>query len=371
MNYSIVIDHAAAASLWHAVPELRSNFDLVDVRMTRRTMRRPAKGIIVDIDLCDLGSVRAVRALMRDTPSTLPRLFVCSAGSRREILQAHALEATETIERPVGAFALGQVLQRWDAADATLAARDPLANGLDQAMRIADCILASGERLDVDKATLEWGAGAMMSAVSSAGVRSWIDGVRCYHRPTFRHCMLVNGLAVAFAQGIGLSRGDTVQVSVAAILHDVGKARIPIAVLDKPGALDAGEMELMRLHAGYGREMVSASGEHDRAVIDAVGQHHEYLDGTGYPHGIKGARIGDLARIITIVDIVAALVEDRVYRESMTLEQALDILVGMHGKVEESLATAFRTILLDGGLGDSLLARPSQEEPPRLRAASR
>jgi putative nucleotidyltransferase with HDIG domain len=371
MNYSIVIDHAAAASLWHAVPELRSNFDLIDIRIPRRTLRRPSKGVIVDIDLCDLGSVRAVRTLLRDTPPSLPRLFVCQAGSRREILQAHALDATETLDRPVGAFALSQVLQRWDAADANLAPRDPLANGLDQAMRIVDCILASGERLDVDKATLEWGAEAMMSAVSSAGVRSWIDGVRSYHRPTFRHCMLVNGLAVAFAQGIGLSRADTVQVSLAAMLHDVGKGRVPIAILDKPGALDQDEATVMRRHVMHGREMVTASGEFDRAVVEAVAHHHEYLDGTGYPHGLKGLRIGDLTRIVTIVDIVAALVEDRVYREALPLEEALDILVCMHGKVEDSLATAFRGILLDGGEGVSLLAPAAQEEPLLRRATSR
>jgi putative nucleotidyltransferase with HDIG domain len=369
MNYSIVIDHAAAASLWHAVPELRSNFDLVDVRMPRRKLRGPSKGVIVDVDLCNLGSVRAVRMLLRDAPASLPRLFVCHAGSRREILQAHALEATETIERPVGAFALSQILQRWDAAQAMPATRDPLANGLDQAMRIADCMLASADRLDVDKATLEWGAEAMMSAVSSSGVRSWIDGVRSYHRPTFRHCMLVNGLAVAFAQGIGLSRTDTVQVSLAAMLHDVGKARVPIAILDKPGALDPDEAAVMRLHVKHGRAMVEDSGEFDPAVVDAVAYHHEYLDGTGYPRGLKGQRIGDLTRIITIVDIVAALVEDRVYREAMPLEQALDILVGMHGKVEQSLATAFRGILLDGREGLPLLTLSDQDEAP-LRSAT-
>ncbi|MFO1150747.1 MAG: HD domain-containing protein [Alsobacter sp.] len=371
MNYLIVIDQAAAASLWHAVPELRANFDLVDVRVPRRTVRTPVKGVIVDVDLCNMGSVRAVRMLLRDMPAALPRLFVCRAGSRREILQAHALEATETLDRPVGAFALSQVLRRWDEAEATAAPRDPLANGLDQAMRIADCILSSGERLDVDKATLEWGAEAMMSAVASAGVRSWIDGVRSYHRPTFRHCMLVNGLAVAFAQGIGLSRADTVQVSLAAMLHDVGKARVPIPILDKPGALDPDEAAIMRLHVGHGRAMVQETGEFDRAVVDVVAHHHEYLDGTGYPHGLKGLRIGDLTRIITIVDIVAALVEDRVYRESLPLEQAMDVLVGMHGKVEDSLATAFRSILLDGGAGLPLLAAPVQDEPPLRSATSR
>jgi putative nucleotidyltransferase with HDIG domain len=367
MPYAMIIDHAAGGSLWQVVPELRSAIEVVDIRLPRRRLRPSVQGLIIDVNLSNAASLAALRSLMADLPHGLRRLVACNPGSRRDLVQAHALEATETTERPLGARVLVDAVQRWTAEGEDFAAHDPLQHGLDQALRISDWMLASGETLEVDRNSLEWGAEAVMSAVAESGARRWIDSVRTHHRPTYRHCLLVNGLAVAFAQGIGLGKADAMQVSVAAMLHDVGKARVPIRILDKAGALDADEARVMRLHPGHGRDMVLATGEFDSAIIEAVTHHHEFLDGSGYPDGLQGASIGDLTRIITIVDVFAALVEDRCYRRGLPLEQAIAILRAMRGKVEGSLVDAFRRILLDA---PGLPAATADQDPAPLRRAT-
>jgi HD-GYP domain-containing protein (c-di-GMP phosphodiesterase class II) len=146
---------------------------------------------------------------------------------------------------------------------------------------------------------------------------------------------------------MGLARNDVVHIAVASTLHDVGKAKVPLEILDKPGALTPQEFASIKLHPGFGRDMAVASGGFDDAVVDAILHHHEYLDGTGYPDGLSQSQIGDLTRIITIVDIFAALIEERVYRAAMPFEKAFAILEGMDTKLDRPLVKAFRPVALE------------------------
>ena len=97
------------------------------------------------------------------------------------------------------------------------------------------------------------------------------------------------------------------------MLHDIGKARIPLAILEKPGPLDENEMAVMRQHPQFGLDALgSVSGIH-KEMADVVIHHHEYLDGSGYPHGLRGSEISDLVRMITIADVFAALIDRRMW----------------------------------------------------------
>jgi HD-GYP domain-containing protein (c-di-GMP phosphodiesterase class II) len=149
-------------------------------------------------------------------------------------------------------------------------------------------------------------------------------------------------------------------IAIASALHDIGKAKIPLEILDKPGALTPAEFAHIKLHPQHGYDMVSASGDYDEAVLHAVLHHHEYLDGTGYPHGLSAAAIPDLTRIITIVDIFAALVEERVYRAAMPFEKAFSILDDMTGKLDKSLVNAFRPVALASSSGSEAALQPAR-----------
>jgi putative nucleotidyltransferase with HDIG domain len=170
--------------------------------------------------------------------------------------------------------------------------------------------------------------------------------VRRYHEGTFQHCLLVTGVAVAFGLDVGFSGGDVSRLGIAATLHDIGKARIPLSILDKPGRLDPEEEEIIRRHPAIGYDLLKGVSGISPEILDGVRHHHEYLDGSGYPDGLAASQISDLVRLLTISDIFAALVESRPYRPPMPRQDAYQILCGMEGKLEGALVKAFRKVAL-------------------------
>jgi putative nucleotidyltransferase with HDIG domain len=171
--------------------------------------------------------------------------------------------------------------------------------------------------------------------------------VRRHHEGTYQHCLLVTGTASAFGLHLGLAKADLERLYSAAMFHDVGKARIPLAVLDKPGRLDDQERALIETHPAIGYHALQGTPGLSPEILDAVRHHHEYLDGSGYPDGLGAASISDLVRILTISDIFAALIEDRRYKAPMPRAQAYQILTGMRGKLEMPLVSAFKDVALN------------------------
>jgi HD-GYP domain-containing protein (c-di-GMP phosphodiesterase class II) len=111
----------------------------------------------------------------------------------------------------------------------------------------------------------------------------------------------------------------------AALLHDIGKLRVPNSILDKPGKLDAEEWRVVQEHPRLTREILSRVGPFDQLAAIA-GAHHEKLDGSGYPDRLTADRLSLEARIIAVADVYGALTEDRPYRPGMKVEQALEII---------------------------------------------
>jgi putative nucleotidyltransferase with HDIG domain len=196
---------------------------------------------------------------------------------------------------------------------------------------------------DAENATLE-----VINGIKLNGLSAWLDDVRRYHEGTFQHCLLVTGVAVAFALNIKFPDADVKRLGLAATLHDVGKARIPLSILDKPGRLDQTEQEIMNRHPIIGYELLKPIPEISPEILDGVRHHHEYLDGSGYPDGLTAPEISDLVRLLTISDIFAALIEWRPYRPSMSRQDAYKILCDMDGKLERPLVKAFRSVALRG-----------------------
>jgi putative nucleotidyltransferase with HDIG domain len=205
--------------------------------------------------------------------------------------------------------------------------------------------VVNGKQVDVaqaQEATTE-----IIDTVATHGLTTWLDNVRRYHEGTYQHCLLVTGVAVDFALSLGFSALDVKRVGIAATLHDIGKAAIPLEILDKPGALDDGEMALMQGHAVLGHDALHGVNGLSAEVLDAVRHHHEFLDGTGYPDRLRGAEISDLVRVLTVADIFAALIEVRAYRPAMERAKAYSILLDMAGlKLEKALVVAFRDVAL-------------------------
>ena len=140
-------------------------------------------------------------------------------------------------------------------------------------------------------------------------------------------------------------------------MHDVGKAQVPVSLLDKPGRLADDEFAVMKKHPEYGFDFLARTDpDLDPSIVDAVVHHHEMLDGCGYPHGLTGDRIPDLTRIMTVCDIYGALAEKRAYKPPMETGEILRILGTLvdQGKLERALVRALEAdVTGDAGLGRS------------------
>ena len=134
---------------------------------------------------------------------------------------------------------------------------------------------------------------------------------------------------------------DQQRLTRSALLHDIGKAQIPRAILQKPSRLTEGEMAIMRTHPSLGQLVLQRGGTFPEEVLSVARHHHEYLDGSGYPAGLRGAAIPDAVRIITICDIFGALIERRAYRAPMDPMHALQVLADMNDKLDGDLVRAF------------------------------
>jgi putative nucleotidyltransferase with HDIG domain len=186
----------------------------------------------------------------------------------------------------------------------------------------------------------------IIGAIEQNGLTAWLDDVRRYHEGTFQHCLLVTGVAIGFALDVGFTGPDVKRLGMAATLHDIGKARIPLSILDKPAQLAPDEDEIMRQHPVIGFELLQDLPGVTPEILDGVRHHHEFLDGSGYPDSLTASQISDLVRLLTISDIFAALIETRPYRPAMPRQNAYQILCGMDGKLERPLVSAFRRAAL-------------------------
>lgn len=147
---------------------------------------------------------------------------------------------------------------------------------------------------------------------------------------TAGHQERVAEFAVAIAQRLGASVQDVNQIRTAALLHDIGKIAVPAEILVRPGQLQPLEWELIKRHPTVGAEILRDA-EFEGPISEIVLQHHERLDGTGYPRGLAGDDICQQARIVTVADVTEAMTAHRPYRPACTDEQVTDELTSGRG----------------------------------------
>lgn len=148
---------------------------------------------------------------------------------------------------------------------------------------------------------------------------------------TLGHSTRVSELAVAIARELGMSGQELEDIETACLFHDVGKIKIPDAILHKSGKLDPLEWAEMKKHPEYGAEILEKAPSL-RGFIPAVRHHHEWYDGSGYPDGLSAEKIPRAAAIISLVDAYDAMTSNRPYRTAMTKEKALNTIREFTGR---------------------------------------
>ncbi len=146
---------------------------------------------------------------------------------------------------------------------------------------------------------------------------------------------------------MGLTDDALNEISMAGLLHDIGKLRIPAEILTKPGVLSVAESALIREHPDQGFEILSHI-EFPWPVAEIARQHHERLDGSGYPRGLSGAEIMLPARILAVADVVEAMASHRPYRPAVGLDQAIEE-ISSHPEQYDSQVVAACVRLYDRG----------------------
>ncbi|HXN69039.1 MAG TPA: HD domain-containing phosphohydrolase [Bradyrhizobium sp.] len=310
---------------------------------------RDLSGIVVDINLRSAESVQLVRNKLRaEAYREMPRLFVLADALHHGSMQAWALGATDTISRP---FDAQGILQRIHAAFPDTDGFDETDRGkaLNRGVEAAHAVMVKiFEKLPagipLQFSDIVAAENRILKAIKHSSLREWLTTVGCHHADTYRHCLFVTGFAVAFAQHLGMREDDQRRLTRAALLHDVGKAFIPVAILDKQEPLTLEEMSEMREHPRRGFDALAKQGGFPPEMLDVVLHHHEFLDGTGYPDGLSAKEISDIVRLTTIVDIYAALVEKRAYRLQFTHVRAYSVMEEMGDKLDQQLLQAFRPL---------------------------
>jgi HD-GYP domain-containing protein (c-di-GMP phosphodiesterase class II) len=140
---------------------------------------------------------------------------------------------------------------------------------------------------------------------------------------TATHSVNVCILALALGIHLQLPRRELETLGIGAIVHDLGKIRVPLEILNKPGRLNPDEFRIMQKHVLYGRKILEESPGFPVEVMKVVTEHHERPGGDGYPLGLSGDGISRLGQLTAIVDVYDAITSDRVYRERMTPHQAV------------------------------------------------
>jgi putative two-component system response regulator len=248
--------------------------------------RRPPDIVLLDVGLPDLSGLEVCRRIKANSASRLiPVVLVSGSWGRAHRIAAINAGADDFIPKPVDAEELKARVR------ALLSVKQYTSE------------LESAEAVVVSLALM----------------------VEARDPYTAGHCERLARYAAALGSAMGMSPGDLTALRRGGYLHDIGKIAIPDSILLKNGPLTADEIALMRCHPSIGTELC-ANLHSLEPVLPIIGQHHERLDGSGYPNGSKGDRISPLAHVMAIVDVFDALTTTRPYRPALSMARACEEL---------------------------------------------
>lgn len=158
---------------------------------------------------------------------------------------------------------------------------------------------------------------------------------------TFKHSVDVATMAMVIGKQYGLSKDQIREIGITGLLHDVGKSKIPNELLNKPGRLDDDEFALMKQHSLFGFQILKEKDSFSEGILRGVLQHHEKINGEGYPLGVEAGKIHPYAKIISVADIYDALVTERSYKSAFSKRDAVEMIMAMTRDLDMKAMTSF------------------------------
>jgi HD-GYP domain-containing protein (c-di-GMP phosphodiesterase class II) len=180
------------------------------------------------------------------------------------------------------------------------------------------------------------------SIVRNPDALMWVARLREQDSTTYGHGLQVSVYLTSFGRHLGFPKAQLGMLAQIGLLLDIGKIRVPREVLDKEGKLDDAEFGLAKAHVDHSIEILKDTPNFDPQVLEAIAQHHERLNGSGYPKGLEGDEISIYGRMAGIADCFSALIKRRPYADAMSSYEALRTLTGWGGELfQEALVQQF------------------------------
>ncbi len=203
----------------------------------------------------------------------------------------------------------------------------------DSLQLVKDCIKDArmGNRLDYARS--EATVHTMLESVTrNADALLSLSKLRAYDEYTYTHSINVAVFTLAFSRHLGFPEKTLLPLGLSALFHDMGKARIPDAILNKPGKLTPEEFEVIKMHPAKGVQLLQGQPSISNDILRGVGEHHEKFNGLGYPDGLKGKKISLFASLISLSDVYDALTSKRVYKSGVQPNTAMRTIFSMRGE---------------------------------------
>lgn len=182
----------------------------------------------------------------------------------------------------------------------------------------------------------------LMKAINdNAAIAVDINALKTSDEYTFKHSVDVATMSMVIAKKQGLKQDDIYNIGISGLLHDMGKSKIPLEILNKPDRLNDEEFAVMKQHTVYGYQILKEKNEFSTAISLAVLQHHEKMNGKGYPLGVTSERISPYAKILSVADVYDALVTERPYKKPMSQRTAVEIIMSMTDELDITAMKSF------------------------------
>lgn len=194
---------------------------------------------------------------------------------------------------------------------------------VDSFKNVINDVVEKGTPLDIDK-LMNHTLNILNPAWTTPNIFDMLHCMREYDDATYIHCMNVALICNVFARWLRLSEEEIRNATISGLLHDIGKTKIPDSIVKKPGKLTDEEYNTIKRHPQEGYMMLKSSSLPD-GIRNAVLMHHERCDGTGYPLGLTGDKIGAYAKIVSIADVYDAMTSARVYRGPLCPFKAISL----------------------------------------------
>jgi putative nucleotidyltransferase with HDIG domain len=316
----------------------------------------PPAIIIIGEDVSPGGSLSFIRAVRGErTLTEVPILYIIDKKNFSLVADGKAEGTSDFITKPyrrseiiksISRLLNASIEHEWEALPELQ--QSALKGTASLFGNLAD-VLSTGEALPLS--TVKDSVQPLVTAIENNDFKSILDGVRNHDDYTYAHSMRVATMLSLLGHAAGFKNDEQLMLASGGLLHDVGKMMIPHHILNKPGKLDTAEFEIMKSHVPETIKYLKAAGNMPNAIFIIAEQHHEKIDGTGYPNGLKGSELNELARMAAVVDVFSALTDRRVYKPPMESGKAIQIMKNeMTTHLDQNFVKMFSSILADADI---------------------